>query len=1065
MISKLSVKRPVTMIMVLVAVILLGAVSMFKMPQALMPDMEYPYAIAMVTYAGAGPEEVEQMVTEKMEGALASVEGVQDIMSVSSENVAMVMVEFDMGTDLNFATLDMREKLSMAQMQMPDDASSPTIMKLNMNSMPVMQLFVSSDMELSELGSFVEDNISSRFERISGVAQVNVMGSTEKEIQIKFDQDKLQGYGLTMATVSQILSAENISYPSGTISNGNTDITVKTFGEFQSINDIKEIPLTLGDGSIITLADVAQISEADSDAESITRMDGNQAVGLYITKSSGANIVDLSDAVQKEIKDIKEKYGDQVNIQIGFDQSDFVRQSISSVASTAVQGAILAVIVIFFFLRNIRSTLVIGISIPTSILATFCVMKVLDMSLNMLTLGSLTLAIGMLVDNSVVVLENIFTRNKQGLNAEEAAIKGSSEVGLAVMASTLTSIVVYLPIALSGGLASMMFRDFSFTIIAALVCSLIVAMTIVPMLCSKLLDGSVSEDYIKIGKFFYRFKIINLFTKFLNWMIAGYGRLMRGALKRRKRIIALFVVMFAASVSLVSMVGWELIPEMDEGSFSVTVEMPEGTSLEEQDAYIKPLEDYVLNDIPELDHVTLSVGSSSDASSIMSSGNSVSVVLKDDRTRSTKKVMNEMKEHFKDLAGADVTFELTNSMGMTSLGGSDLTLDINGSDIDLVSSNAVDLANQIRELDCVSEVTTDVEEGSPEVKVILNRSTASHYGLTTYQVATALNNALSGSTSTELRVNGNDIDINLSLSDKYANSVEDMKAITISSPMGDVPVGQIATFEYDNAPTSITRMNQEMQNTVDITFKEGVKSTDAAKEVTKVADQFVFDDGVSYSQDGMQQQMMDAFSDLLLALVVSLALVYIVLASQFESFILPVMVMMSIPFAMSGAFLALFLAGKSLSMPSFIGLIMLAGIVVNNAILLVEFINQNKKVMGRDDAIATAGQARMRPILMTTLTTILGMVPMALGIGDGMEMMAPMGISIIGGLIASTTVTLFLVPILYSIVDDMETKSRNRKRAKKKVKLYEETLWLAKEAGKREKRERRKAQREAKQNS
>ena len=292
-----------------------------------------------------------------------------------------------------------------------------------------------------------------------------------------------------------------------------------------------------------------------------------------------------------------------------------------------------------------------------------------------------------------------------------------------------------------------------------------------------------------------------------------------------------------------------------------------------------------------------------------------------------------------------------------------------------------------------------------------------------------------------------------------------MKAITISSPMGDVPIGQIAAFEYDNAPTSITRMNQEMQNTVDITFKEGVKSTEAAKEVTKAADQFVFDDGVSYSQDGMQQQMMDAFGDLLLALIVSLALVYIVLASQFESFILPVMVMMSIPFAMSGAFLALFLAGKSLSMPSFIGLIMLAGIVVNNAILLVEFINQNKKVMGRDDAIATAGQARMRPILMTTLTTILGMVPMALGIGDGMEMMAPMGISIIGGLIASTIVTLFLVPILYSIVDDMETKSGNRKRAKKKVKLYEETLWLAKEAGKREKRERRKAQREAKQNS
>lgn len=1060
MISKLSVKRPVTMIMALVAVIMLGAVSLVKMPQALLPDMEYPYALAMVTYGGAGPEEVEQMVTEKMEGSLASVEGVKNIISVSSENVAMVMIEFEMGTDLNYATLDMREKLSMAQMQMPDDASSPTIMKVNMDSMPVMQLFVSSDMELAELGSFVEDNITSRFERISGVAQVSTMGSTETEIQIKFDQDKLQGYGLTMSTVSQILSAENISYPSGSISNGNTDITVKTFGEFQSINDIKEIPLTLGDGSIISLENIAQISEAESDAESITRMDGNQAVGLYISKSSGANIVDLSDSVQKEIESIKEKYGDQINIQIGFDQSDFVRQSISSVASTAVQGAILAVIVIFFFLRNIRSTLVIGISIPTSVLATFCVMKVLDMSLNMLTLGSLTLAIGMLVDNSVVVLENIFRRNKQGLNAEDAAIEGSKEVGLAVMASTLTSIVVYLPIALSGGLAGMMFQDFSFTIIAALLCSLVVAMTVVPMLCSKLLDSSVSEDYIKIGKFFYRYKIVNLFTKFIDWMIEGYGHLMHKALKKRKRLIALFVVIFAASVSLVSMVGWELIPEMDEGSFSVTVEMPEGTSLEEQDEFIKPLEEYVLN-IPELDNVTLSVGSSS-ASSLISSGNSVSVVLKEDRTRSTKEVMNEMKDHFKDLAGAEVSYSLTSSMGTTALGGSDLSLNITGSDIDMVSSNAVELANQIRELDCVSEVTTDVEEGSPEIKVILNRSTASHYGLTTYQVATALSNALSGSTSTQISVNGDDIDINLSLSDKYANSVEDMKAITISSPMGNVPVGQVATFEYDNAPVSITRNNQEMLNTVDITFKEGVDSKDATKQVTNIAENFIFDDGVSFEQGGMQEQMMEAFSDLLLALVISLALVYIVLASQFESFILPVMVMMSIPFAMSGAFLALFLAGKTLSMPSFIGLIMLVGIVVNNAILLVEFINQNKKIMGRDDAITQAGQVRMRPILMTTLTTVIGMVPMALGIGEGMEIMAPMGLSIIGGLIASTIVTLFLVPILYAIVDDMETKKRNRKNAKKKVKLYEETLWLAKEAGK---RERRQAKREAKKNS
>lgn len=1060
MISKIAVKRPVTMIMALMAVIILGFVSLVKMPQALMPDMEYPYAIAMITYAGAGPEEVEQMVTEPMEGALASVEGVKEIMSISAENMAVAMVEFDMDTDINYATLDMREKLSTAQMSMPDDASSPTIMKLNMDSMPVMQLFVSSDMDLAQLGDFVDENISSRFERISGVAQVSTMGATQTEIHIQFDQDKLQGYGLTMDTVSQILSAENISYPSGSITNGNTDITVKTYGEFQSANDIKEIPLTLGDGSIITIADVAQIEESQSDVDSITRMDGQQAVGLYISKSSGANIVDLSDDIQAEMQSLLEKYGDQINIEIGYDQSEFVRQSIGSVADTAVQGAILAVLVIFLFLRNFRSTLVIGISIPASVLATFCVMKLLDMSLNLLTLGSLTLAIGMLVDNSVVVLENIFRRNQMGLGAEQAAIEGSREVGLAVMASTLTSIVVYLPIAMSGGLAGMMFQDFSFTIIAALLCSLVIAVTVVPMLCSKLLDSSLSQDYVRIGKFFYRYKIINLFTKFIDWMIEGYGRLMSGALKRRKRVIFLFIVIFAASVSLVNMVGWELIPEMDEGSFSVTVNMPEGTSVDEQDAYMQPLEEYALSEIPEVDHVTISIGESSGISSLMSSGNSISVVLKDDRTRGTKEIMKEMKEHFSDLAGADVSFDMTSSLSTSSISSADLTLEVTGADADMVASDTAELAEQLKELDCISEIETDVEEGAPEVKVILNRSTASHYGLTTYQVASALKSAISGSTSTELRVDGENIDINLSLSDKYASSVEDMKGISIKSAMGDVPIGQIATIEYDNAPTSITRSNQEMQNSIDITFKDGISSRSASAEVVDVADSFMFNDGVSYAEGGIQQQRMEVFGDLALALVVSLALVYIVLAAQFESFVLAIMVMMSIPFAMTGAFLALFLTGTSLSMPSFIGLIMLVGIVVNNAILLVEFINQNKKIMGRDEAITQAGQVRMRPILMTTLTTIIGMVPMAMGIGDGMEMMAPMGISIIGGLVASTIITLFLVPILYAIVDDMETKSRKRRGAKKKVKLYEESLWLAKEAGK---RERKKARRKSKQ--
>ena len=1060
MISKLAVNRPVSMIMILAAIVILGFVSIFSIPQALTPDIDYPYAIAMITYPGAGPEEVETSIAEPMEGALVAIEGVKDIQTISSDNMCIAAVEFESGTDLNFATLDIREKLSMISSTLPDDASSPTIVKLNMNSMPIMQLYFTSDKTIPELQEFIEEDIESRFERISGVASLTQVGATESVIEIKFDQDKLTGYGLSMSTISSMLSAENISYPCGEITNGGTEISVKTFGEFANVDEIAALPITLADGSIITLDEVADISQTSTDADTITRINGQDGIGIYISKSSDANIVEVSEKVQEVIDELNEEYGDTLNVTIGYDQADYIKTSLSSVAHTAVQGAILAILVIFLFLRNMGSTLVIGISIPASVLATFCVMKAMDMSLNLMTLGSLTLAIGMVVDNSVVVLENIFRRKKMGLSAREASINGSNEVVVAVLASTLTSIVIYLPIALSGGLAGLMFKSFAYTIIAALTCSFLVAVTIVPMLCSKLLAGSASEDYIRIGRFFYRYRIVIWFTRFIDAMIGGYRRVVRKALRARKRTLVLFIVLFALSCGLLNMVGMELIPESDEGSFTITVEMPYGTDVNDQSAYMAQIEEYVLQQ-PEVDTIALTAGST--GSSLISAGNSISVTLVDaeERSRSTEEVMNDVKDKFKDLAGADISYDTTSSISISS--GADLTLNIKGDDIDSVTDDAAELCNELKKLDCVSEIENGSEEGNPEVKVILNRTTAAHYGLTTYTVATGLSNALSGSTSTELKVDGDSIDVNLLLSDSYAQSVEDMKSILISTPTGqEVPVGQVADLEFDNAPVSITRINQEMVDSLNITFKDGIDVDDGTEKVTDIADKFVFDDGVSYDTGGVEEEMMDAFKNLGIAMAVAVALVYIVMAAQFESFILPLMVMMSIPFAMSGAFLALFLTAQKLSMTSFIGLIMLVGIVVNNAILLVEFIGQNKKTMGTFDAIAEAGAVRMRPILMTTLTTVIGMLPMALGIGEGTETMVPMAICIIGGLTASTIVTLFLIPVLYYMIDDHREKAGRKRKAKREVNTYREALWLAKEA---EKRERRHSGRKEKQNS
>lgn len=1035
------------MIMVLVAVLILGAVSIVGMPQALMPDIEYPYAMAMVTYPGAGPEEIDTLITDPMEESFASVEGVKEMYSMSMENVSIVMLEFDMDIDMNFATLDMREKLSLVQNTFPDDASSPTIMKVNMNAVPVMQIYAYSDKSTSELAQYLDDNIIPRFERISGVASVSMLGNTEAQISVDFDQDKLTGYGLSMSTISSLLQAENISLPSGTVENGSQEVIVRTYGEFESVEEISNMPVPLTDGSVITLKDVANVYLEDSEPDSVSRLDGKSAIAMGITKSSEGNIVELSDDVQAAMEKIQNELGDDIKFVVGFDQADFIRDSIRSVAQTAVEGALLAVIVIFLFLRNVRSTLIIAISIPTSVFGTFCLMKVCGMSLNLITLGALTLAIGMLVDNSVVVLENIFRRNRLGLNAVDAAIDGSKEVGLAVAASTFTSVVIYLPIALSGGLSGMMFKDFCITIMGALLISLVVSLSVVPMLCSKLLDGSVSQEYVRIGRFFYRYKIVNHFAAFIDSLTEGYKSVCHWILKRRKRILALLLLIFVVSISLVSLVGWELIPETDEGSFSISADLPYGTSLEEKDAFLTPIEEYCLQ-LPEVEHITLSAGGS--ATILSSDSNTISVTLKDadERARSTKEVMNDVKDHFKNLAGAEMSYEMTSSMGM-SMSGADITVQLMGEDLDSVSDTTVDLADQLKDVKGIEEITTDVEEGSPEIRIILDRTNAANYGITAYQLASALSGSLSGTTATDVTIDGESMDIVLALSDQYSRSVESLKNIMVTGSAGiSVPIYQIADFESDNSPVTISKQNQKVLQSVNITLKENADINSVSEEVYAIAEQYDYPDGVYYDNGGMQEQMMDAFSSLLLALVVAILLVYIVLAAQFESFILPLMVMMSIPFAMSGAFFALFLAGMKLSMTSLIGLIMLIGIVINNAILLVEFIGQNRETMGRDEAIAQAGSTRMRPILMTTLTTVIGMLPMAIGIGEGLEIMAPMAVSIIGGLIMSTLITLFIIPVLYSIVDDIETKNGKRRLAKKNIRLYREALWLAKRGAK-----------------
>ena len=1032
--SHIAIKRPVATIMLTLMVVVLGVYSMLSISKDLMPDIEMPVALVMTTYSGASPEEIESLVTEPVEQALASVEGMDQLISYSMENTSVVAVSFDVGTDMDFASLDMREAVAKIGDYLPDDASEPTIMKMSMDMMPVMQIYVSGDMDLAKLNTIVNDEIISNIERSSGVASVTVSGGIEEEIAIEFSQENLTNYGLNLSTLSQLLAAENINLPSGEVSKGATKVIVRTMGEFDSVEDVQNLPVTVSDYSVVRLGDIATITRQYADQDSITRIDGKTAIGVMVSKQSDANTVDVCEALEDVLADLEADYPD-LSFTVGYSSADYINSSISSVASSAISGALLAILVVFLFLGNIKSTLVIAISIPTSLLATFALMHFRGMTLNLITLCALTIVVGMLVDNSIVVLENIFRVRQEYSDAKEAAAKGAKEIFMAVIASTLTTVLVFLPIALSGGTAGMMFSDFCFTIIIALAASLVVALTVVPMFCSKLMEGNVSNRYIRIGRVRYKYKLIPRFINLIERVKEAYRRSMTKVLKRRAACVWVCVGIFVVSMSLVAVVGWELLPEMDEGSVSITVETPYGTSLDDKDAILSQVENYILA-VPEVDHVSVSTAGMTMLST--SDSSTVTVLLKDrsERDKSTAEVADEMTTALSGISGAEIT--VSGSSSIESMFGSyDISFNLMGNENEELETIGNDLVSQLSQLDCVDTAELSVTEGNPEIKVIIDRNAASAYGITAYQLSSGLSTALNGASSTDVTIDGDDISVKLSLTDSYSQSIENMKQIMITGSYGtSVSVGQIATFEYDNSPTTINHLNQTKYITLNINTTGSLNK--ASSKIMEIVDSYTFPDGYYYETDGLEEQMVEIFKDLLLALVVAILLVFLVLAAQFESITMPFIVVMAIPFAMSGAFLALFITNTALSMTSFLGLIILVGIVVNNSILLVEFINQNKSTMGRDEALVKAGMMRLRPILMSCGTTVIGMIPLSLGFGDGGELLAPMGISIIGGLIASTLVTLFLIPVLYAIIDDKQIKrARKRRRKAQRIKALE----------------------------
>lgn len=1004
------IKHHVMTILLYILVVVFGFYSFQNLPLALMPSMEVPAAVVYATYPGAGPEDIEQQVTKKLEGAVAGLSGLDTLQSTSSENMAMLVIRFTNDTDMDQAMTDLRDKVAQVKSQLPDDASDPTVMSIDIDSMPVVSVALRGN-DLASLQSIAEDEIQPALERLDGVASVDISGGYEQEIAVHTDASRLKGYNLTISSIGQQLGADNIAIPGGDLDNGSQTLAVRTDGEYSSIDDVKNALISLPAGGTVRLSQIADVSMQPKDQDAISKVDGEECIILSVNKQSGSNTVQIAELAKAEFDSLL-KSNDSLQWNIVMDQSDYINMTVDNAIQNIWMGVLFAAIVLFLFLRDFGATMAVTIAMPCCILFTFLIMNVLGITLNMMSLGGITLGVGMIVDNSIVVLENIFTYRADGYDRMEACTKGTGEVIGAVIASTLTTVAVFLPIALSGGMAGMMFKEFCITIVALLLSSLIISVTLVPLLCYFLL-GSTKQKSVKpqgSGATPITEKPLSrAYRSSLNFLIT-----------HRWAGIALTVVICIVSVLSVSQAGMELIPEMDEGQVSVTVSMPNGSTMEDTAAIEDRIAAIAVDTIPELEQIYYSTGSST---SIMSSSSGASVTISlvdlDQRDRSSADIAKQLRRDLQDIAGCELTVSTSSTMSMST--DSDISVELTGDDYDQLAETADDLANQISALSDAINVESSAGEQTPRVAVKINRENASRFGLNAATIGGLVRGELTGSTATTLRMNGEEYDVTVAGDEDVATSLDALRSMQIPTMTGGtVPLSMVADVYTELSPQSIVRKNQK--ETVTITGESESGDSNAIKAaVDDIVAKYELPDGVEVGEgDTAASQIAETTGTLMLALAVAILLVYFILATQFNSFSLPIAIMLILPIGLLGSMILLWPTGNHVSMVALLGVIILAGTVVNSSIVLIDYtLQRRQRGEDKNTAILNACPRRVRPVLMTAMTTILGLVPMVCSSGEGSEMMKPMGVVMMTGMVISTIATLFITPVYYSLTDSV----------------------------------------------
>ena len=1013
-----AVKKPVTTILVFVAVVIIGLFSLLKLPIDLYPDIDTNTIMVMTTYSGASSQDIEQNVTRPLENTLNSVEHLKHITSNSKENISIITLEFEYGYDIDVLTNSVRDKLDMVSSMLPDDAETPIIFKFSTDMIPIVLLSAQANESLPGLYKILDENVANTLARVDGVGTVSISGAPKREIHIYLDPARLEAYDLTAESVIQLVAAENKNVPGGTFDMGSDTYSLRVQGEFKDPTEMRDLVVGSKDGAVVRLSDVARIDDSVEERAQETYNNGQRGAMIIVQKQSGANSVEISNKIKKILPDIQKKLPSDVKLDYIVDTSDNIRNTINSLVETVEYALLFVVIVVFFFLGRWRATVIIALTIPISLIASFIYLLATGNTLNIVSLSALSISIGMVVDDAIVVLENVTTHIERGSDPKQAAVHGTNEVAISVVASTLTLIAVFFPLTLVTGMTGVLFRQLGWMVTIMMVISTAAALSLTPMLCSQLLRLQPVK-----GKLFTKF--YGPIERFLDKLDDGFQKLLGIVVKHRWITTAGALLIFFGSMQFTKFIGSEFFPTSDNSRLGITLELPVGSRVE----IAKDLTERIYKDwtkkYPEIDKFNYTVGQASTDNtyaSMQSNGShiiSMNITLKPikERTKSLTEVAALMREDLKKYPELDkYQVNVGGSRGGSMSGQSTINYEIYGYDLEKTDSVAQRLKRILSSVKGTADIRISRDNYQPEYQVDFDRQKLAIYGLNLTTAANALRNRINGSTASYFREDGDEYDIKVMYDPEHRQSIEDIENILLFNAQGKgVRLKEVGTVVERFNPPTIERKDRERIITVSTVVQDRPMS-DIIADAQPLIDKMEVPSGVSINLSGSYEDQQDSFRDLAMLAVLIIILVYIVMASQFESFTYPGIIMTSIMFAFSGVVLILWITGTNLNVMSMIGGIMLIGIVVKNGIVLIDYITLNReRGMSITKSVLHAGKSRMRPVLMTSLTTILGMVPMAVGTGEGAEMWRPMGVAVIGGLTFSTILTLLFVPTLYTI--------------------------------------------------